>query len=41
MEVGQNIYKLKDKEIATFFSPTDEWITPPASTIKPEEESLW
>ena len=38
---AKNIYKLKEKDKATFFSPTDEWSLPVASTIKPEERVLW
>ena len=30
----------KKKDKATFFSPTDEWIWPAASTIKPEEREF-
>ena len=32
--LAKNIYKLKEKEKATFFSPTDEWSLPAASTKK-------
>ena len=32
--LAQNIYKLKEKDKATFYSPTDEWIMPAASTHK-------
>ena len=35
--LAKNMYKLKVKEKATFFSPSDEWILTVASTIKPEE----
>ena len=34
--LARNIYKLKEKDKATFFSPTDEWSLPAASTIKQE-----
>ena len=32
--------KLKEKDKATFYSPTDEWSLPAASTIKPEEREF-
>ena len=35
--LAKNIYKLKEKDKATFFSPTDERSLPAASTIKLEE----
>ena len=35
--LSKNISKLKGQETVTFFSPTDEWVLPAASTIKPEE----
>ena len=35
--LAKNIYKLKEKEKASFFSPTHEWIFPAASTTKREE----
>ena len=38
--LAKNIYKLKEKEKATFCSPTNEWILPAASTIKPEEREF-
>ena len=33
--LAKNIYKLKKEDKATFFSLTDEWSLPAASTIKP------
>ena len=38
--LARHIYKLKDKDKATFHSPTNEWIMPAASTIKPEEREF-
>ena len=38
--LANHIYKLKEKDKATFFSPTDEWILPAASTIKPGEREF-
>ena len=38
--LAKNIYKLKEKDKATFFSPTDEWSLPAASTIQPEESEF-
>ena len=38
--LAKNIYKLKEKDKATFFSPSDEWSLPAASTIKPEEREF-
>ena len=35
--LAKKIFKLKEKDKATFFSPTDEWILPAASTINPDE----
>ena len=39
-ELARNIYKLKEKDKATFYSPTDKWIMPAASTIKLEEREF-
>ena len=36
----RNIYKLKEKHKATFYSPANKWIMPSASTIKPEEREF-
>ena len=33
--LAKHIYKLKEKDKATFYSPTDKWIMPAASTRKP------
>ena len=38
--LAKNIFKLKEKDKATFFSPTDEWSLPAASTIKLEEREF-
>ena len=38
--LAKNIHKLKEKDKATFFSPTDEWSLPAASTIKQEERKF-
>ena len=38
--LGRHFYKLQEKDKATFFSPTDEWILPAASTIKPVEREF-
>ena len=35
--LAKNIYKLKENEKATFYSPSEEWVMPTASTIKPED----
>ena len=40
--LARHIYKLKEKDKVTFYSPTEKWILPAASKIKTEErESLW
>ena len=39
-KLAENIYKLKETEKATFYSATDEWSLPVASTIKPEEREF-
>ena len=38
--LAQQIYKLKEKEKATFYSPSEEWVLSVASK-KESEESLW
>ena len=38
--LARNIYKLKEKDKATFYSPTEKWIMPAASTVKPEEREF-
>ena len=35
--LARNICKLKEKDKAAFYSPTQKWFMPAASTIKPEE----
>ena len=40
LESGQNIYKLKEKDKATFHSPSEEWVLPAASTKEPEEREF-
>ena len=39
-ELARQNYKLKERKKATFFSPTDEWILPAASTIKREDREF-
>ena len=39
-DLPRNICKLKEREKATFYSPSDEWVLPAASTIKPEEREF-
>ena len=38
--LARNIYKLQEKDKATFYSPSEKWIVPAASTIKPEEREF-
>ena len=38
--LAKNFFQLKEKDKATFFSHTDEWSLPAASTIKPEERKF-
>ena len=38
--LAKNICKVREKDKATFFSPTDEWSLPAASTMKPEEREF-
>ena len=38
--LARNIYKLKERDKTTFRSPTDKWIMPASSTIKPEEREF-
>ena len=38
--LAKNIYKLKEKEKATFFSLSEEWVMPAASTKKMEEREF-
>ena len=35
-----NMYKLKEKDKATFYSPAEEWVLPVASTKEPEEREF-
>ena len=39
-ELAKNMYQLKETEKATFYSPSEEWMMPAASTIKPEEREF-
>ena len=38
--LAKHIFKLKEKDKATSFSPADEWSLLVASTIKPEEREF-
>ena len=38
--LAKNIYKLKEKDKATFYFPTEEWVLPAASTKDPEEREF-
>ena len=38
--LAKNICKLKETGKATFYSPSDGWVLPAASTIKPEEREF-
>ena len=38
--LAKNIYKLKEKDKATFHSPAEEWVLPAASTKEPEERKF-
>ena len=38
--LAKNVFKLKKEDKATCDSPSDEWILPAASTIKPEEREF-
>ena len=38
--LAKTIYKLKETDKATFFSPTNEWCLPAPSGIKPEERDF-
>ena len=38
--LAKTIYKLKETDNATFFSPTNEWCLPAPSGIKPEERDF-
>ena len=38
--LAKNIYKLKEKDQATFYSPAEEWVLLAASTKEPEEREF-
>ena len=38
--LAKNIYKLKEKDKATFYSPSEEWVLPVTSTKKSEEREF-
>ena len=38
--LAKSIFKLKETDKTTFFSPTNEWSSPASSTIKPEEREF-
>ena len=38
--LAKNMYKLKEKDKATFCSPSEEWVMPAASTKEPEEREF-
>ena len=38
--LGTNIYKLKEKEKATFYSPSEEWVLLAASTKELQEREF-
>ena len=38
--LAKNMYKLKEKDKATFCSPAEEWVLPAASTEEPEEREF-
>ena len=38
--LAKNIYKLKGKDNATFYSPAEEWVLPAASTKEPDEREF-
>ena len=35
--LAKNIYKLKEKDKTTFYSPSEAWVLPATSTKEPEE----
>ena len=39
-KLAKNVFKLKEHERATFFSPSENWCLPAPSTLKPEEIPL-
>ena len=38
--VAKNIYKLKENDKTTFYSPAEKWVHPVASTKEPEEREF-
>ena len=38
--LAKNMYKLKETDKTSFFSPTNEWSLPAPSTIKPKERQI-
>ena len=38
--LGKNMYKLKEEDKATFYSPAEEWVLPAASTKELEEREF-
>ena len=38
--LAKNVYNLNEKDKATFYSPTNEWIMLAASTMRPEERKF-
>ena len=38
--LAKNMYKLKEKDKAAFYSPVEEWVLPAASTKEPEERKF-
>ena len=39
-DLAKNVMKLKDKDKATFYSPTEAWVMPAPSSKKPEEREF-
>ena len=39
-KLAKNIYKLKENDKATFYSPAEEWVLPAASTKEPDEREF-
>ena len=38
--LGKNMYKLKEKDKAAFYSPSEEWVLPAAPTKEPGEREF-
>ena len=38
--LAKNIFKLRENDKATFYSPAEEWVLPAASTKEPEERKF-